>query len=55
MKDLFLKILGWANMTGRITEALMYQSGEYATVQFETEDSVYKISVCKEKKNNGND
>ena len=54
MKDLFIKILCWANMTGKIKEALMYESGEYATVKFETEDAIYRISVCKDKKTNGN-
>lgn len=55
MKEVFLKILSWANITGRITEALMYESGEYATVKCETNDAIYKISICKDKKTNGND
>ena len=53
MKDLFLKALGYANAMGRIIEAFMYQSGEYATVKFDTVDAVYSISITKEIKTDG--
>ena len=54
MKELFIKALSWANSAGRIVEALMYENGEYASVKFEADDAIYRISITKDLKTDGN-
>ena len=55
MKEIFIKLLNaFHNRENvNIIEVLMYESGEFAKIVYESEGSKYTIGITKEK-NNGN-
>lgn len=54
MKALFMTILSMLHESENVTEALMYESGEFAKLTFETENGKYTIAISKEKETDGN-
>lgn len=54
MKAIFMTILNWLDESENVTEALMYENGEFARVKFETGNGKYTLSISKEEKNDGN-
>ena len=51
MKDLFMTILNMLYENETVTEALMYEGGEFARMSFETENGKYTLSISKDKEN----
>ena len=48
MKDLFMCLILNLSKLGKMTEAVMYDGGEFSQVKIETESGKYTISVSKE-------
>ncbi len=54
MKDLFMRLLSSLQHHGKITAANLYRDGKYSTIEVESEDAVYTVTVAKEDKPNEN-
>ena len=54
MKELFMLLLEDLKYHGDITCANLYKGGKFASLQFETEDHIYQISITKEEHPNEN-
>jgi hypothetical protein len=48
MKDLFMCLLLNVVNHGKLTEANMYQGGEFSTMKIVTDSGTYSISISKE-------
>lgn len=55
MKDIFLCLLINLSHHGKIFEASMFESGDFANVAIKTKDGIYRVSVMKDEKVNENE
>ena len=51
MKSLFMTILHLLDESETVKEAIMYESGVFSRIKFETEDGTYTLSISKEEPN----
>ena len=54
MKDLFMCLLLNMQKFGKITAANLYKLGKLSSIELETEDAVYTITITKEDKQSEN-
>lgn len=54
MKAIFMTILKWLDESENVTEALMYENGEFARLNFKTGNGKYTLAISKEKETDGN-
>lgn len=47
MKDIFLNVLRILSFKGELTEAVMYESGNYATFTIKNEDGKFSVSISR--------
>lgn len=52
MKEIFMCLLLNLTNHGRITAANLYKEGKFSTIEIESEDAVYTVTVTKEVKEN---
>ena len=50
MKEIFMCLLLNLTNHGRITAANLYKEGKFSTIEIESDDAVYTVSVTKEDK-----
>ena len=50
MRDLFMCLLLNLKNYGKITAASLYRTGNYSSIELESDDAVYTISIGKEEK-----
>ena len=56
MKDLFMCLLLNLAQHGKLTEANMYEGGDFSKIKIKTETGIYSVSILKEKEEtDGND
>ena len=51
MKKIFMDLLLTLQNHGNLTAATMYRDGKYSSIEVESEDAIYSVSISKTEKN----